>query len=379
MTTKPIALMDQNWDFVLSMFPSNWESLAWETKAVQHFKADVKSLPDLMRIFFLHIANGYSLTETVTRSELSGLGKLSSVALMNRLRSSEELFRQMALALIVERGVRTPEMDGINLKLIDATIVKEPGKTGSQWRIHYALTLPQLQCDYFELTSTKGNKTGETFAKFPVSPNDCFIGDRGYSRGGDVEYVHQRGAYVLIRHNPYGLPLHSDDQPFDVLNALSTLTKPGQKGEWDVFIQGDNGIIPVRLCVIRKEEEATQQAIRKLNRKSSKKQTKLKPQTLEFAKYIMMITTLPKEKWPLERVLELYRFRWQIELGFKRFKSLAQFGHLPKSNARSSKAWLYAKLFVCLLTEKLVAKADSFSPWGPIRVWPMQQFTESVA
>ncbi|MBF0098269.1 MAG: transposase [Magnetococcales bacterium] len=95
-------------------------------------------------------------------------------------------------------------------------------------------------------------------------------------------------------------------------------------------------------------------------------QTKLKPQTLEFAKYIMVLTTLQKEKWPIEKVLELYRFRWQVELAFKRFKSLAHLGHLPKSNARSSRTWLYTKLFVCLLTEKLVAKADSFSPWGPI-------------
>ncbi len=377
--TKPIALMDQNWDFVLSMFPTGWESIAWETKAVQHFKGEVKSLPDLMRIFFLHIANGYSLTETVTRSELAGLGKLSSVALMNRLRSSEELFRQMALALIAERGVQAPEVDGINIKLIDGTNVKEPGKTGSQWRVHYALTLPELQCDHFELTSTKGSKTGETFAKFPVSPNDCFIGDRGYSRAGDVEYVHQRNGYVLIRHNPHMLPLYSDEKAFDVLNALSTLKEPGQEGAWNVFVRGEDGLIPVRLCVIRKEEEAAQKAVKKLHRKASKNQTELKPQTLEFAKYIMMITTLPKEKWPLEKVLELYRFRWQVELGFKRFKSLAQFGHLPKSNTQSSKAWLYAKLFICLLTEKLVAKADSFSPWEPICIRTTQQFTESVA
>lgn len=377
--TKPIALMDKNWDFVLSMFPTGWESLAWETKAVQHFRGGVKSLPNLMRIFLLHIANGYSLSETAARSELAGLGKLSAVALMDRLRSSEELFRQMSLVLIAERGLQPPEIDGINLKLIDATNVKEPGNTGSQWRIHYALALPQLQCDYFELTSAKGSKTGETFAKFPVSPNDCFIGDRGYSRGGDVEYVHQRGGYVLIRHNPYTVPLYGDEEPFDVLNVLSTLTEPGQKGVWDVFVRGDDGVIPSRLCVIRKEEKAARQAIKKLRRKSSKNQTNLKPQTLEFAKYIMVLTTLPKDKWPLGKVLELYRFRWQVELAFKRFKSLAQFGHLPKSNAQSSRAWLYAKLFVCLLTEKLVAKADSFSPWGPVGVWPAQQFTESVA
>ena len=125
--------MDQNWDFVLSIFPKNWEKLAKETKAVQHLKGDVKSLPNLMKIFFLHIANGYSLQETVARAKLSGLGSLSNVALMNRLQNSEEWFRQMGLKPVAERGLHHPDLKGIRFKLIDAANVKEPGKTGSQW------------------------------------------------------------------------------------------------------------------------------------------------------------------------------------------------------------------------------------------------------
>ncbi|MHC4192232.1 MAG: transposase, partial [Planctomycetota bacterium] len=65
-------------------------------------------------------------------------------------------------------------------------------------------------------------------------------------------------------------------------------------------------------------------------------------------------------------VLEWYRIRWQVELVFKRFKSIAQLGHLPKHSDDSSKAWLYGKLFVALLTEKLISHASSISPWGYI-------------
>ena len=53
-----------------------------------------------------------------------------------------------------------------------------------------------------------------------------------------------------------------------------------------------------------------------------------------------------------------------MELVFKRFKTIAELGHLPKRNDESSKAWLYGKLFVALLTEKLVDHASSISPWG---------------
>ena len=40
----------------------------------------------------------------------------------------------------------------------------------------------------------------------------------------------------------------------------------------------------------------------------------------------------------------------------------AQLGHLPKRDDDSAKAWLYGKLFVALLVEKLIAHARTISP-----------------
>jgi hypothetical protein len=67
---------------------------------------------------------------------------------------------------------------------------------------------------------------------------------------------------------------------------------------------------------------------------------------------------------PASEILEWYRVRWQVELAFKRMKSLAQLGHLPKYDDRSSRAWLYGKLFIALITQKLVREGRDISPWG---------------
>jgi hypothetical protein len=79
---------------------------------------------------------------------------------------------------------------------------------------------------------------------------------------------------------------------------------------------------------------------------------------------VLVFTTLSATEANAEDVLDTYRLRWQIELSFKRLKSIAELGHLPKYDDRSSRAWLYGKLFIALLTEKMMRVANTISPWG---------------
>ncbi len=85
-------------------------------------------------------------------------------------------------------------------------------------------------------------------------------------------------------------------------------------------------------------------------------------------------TSLP-DSFSAEVVLEYYRRRWQIELAFKRMKSLAGLGHLPKKDPASARAWLYGKLLVSLLAEHLMQTAKGFSPWG----YQLQAATQPLA
>jgi hypothetical protein len=53
-----------------------------------------------------------------------------------------------------------------------------------------------------------------------------------------------------------------------------------------------------------------------------------------------------------------------VELTFKRLKSIAHIGHVPKPDDQSSRAWLYGKLFVALLSQKLAHVGKTISTWG---------------
>lgn len=364
-----ISILDENWHVLLSLFPPNWRELAKETGAMVRKFRNFTSEDNLMRTLLIHIARGYSLRETVVKAKASNIADISDVALLKRLKLSEHWFKELCQLLLKDKGVfidKTDNSQAICMKLVDATNVKEPGKTGSLWRIHYSLTLPDLQCNYFKLTGTKGKGTGETFKQFPINKGDCIVGDRGYSTSQGIDYIDQKEAYSLVRVNTNGVCFYENSKKkFNLLFKMKKLQADGQVGEWEVKTKKEEeGFICGRLCVIRKSEEAIKQALKKLKKEAIKRQQQLKPETIEFAKYIIVFTTLPNQDFSARTILEWYRLRWQVELVFKRLKSLAGLGHLPKYDDVSARAWLYGKLFVGLLTEKLIRQAGEISPWG---------------
>jgi hypothetical protein len=196
-----------------------------------------------------------------------------------------------------------------------------------------------------------------------VGPGELILGDAGYWSTAEMEFARSRGADVLVRVNPRSfIAFGPGGRRFSLLKRIQTLRRQGTVGEWKVVLRGQHSDIPGRICVIRKSDLAIEQSHRRLRRKASKKQTKTQPETLEYAKYIIVFTTLEAES--AADVLECYRLRWQIELAFKRMKTIAQLGHLPKHDERSARAWLYGKLLVALLTQKLIRVGRDISPWG---------------
>lgn len=360
-----ITAADEDWKLLLSFFPRDWKQLAQITCAMKGLRQD-KSEENYLRVLLMHLGCGFSLRETVVRAQEAKLADLSDVALLKRLRKSQEWLYRLCCALFEERGIRPKVQSSHVLRLIDATEVKEPGKTGSLWRIHYSLRWPTLKCDFFKLTSTEGKGTGESLQQFPLEAGDYVIADRGYCHASGIHHASSRKAFVAVRLNPDGIILKAPNGgDFPLPHKLRSVQRTCQITVWNVTVPYENQPpVAARVCVIRKTKAAIVLAHKRLRRNASKKGSELRPQTLIYAEYVMVLTTFPPEEFPAAVILQWYRFRWQIELVFKRFKQIAQLGHLPKEDPQSAKAWLYGKLFVALLTDKIIEQARAFSPWG---------------
>ena len=340
-------MVDEDWAVVMSLLPSDWLERGVRTGAIKGLRK-AKSAEAMLRILLIHLGGGYTLRETAQRARQAHLDEISAVALWKRLRKSKNWLAALCVALFRERGVGwvPASPNEPRIRLIDGTTVKEPGATGSDWLVHYSLSLPSLQCDYVKVTPAKGIGNGESLQQHPIRPGDHVIADRGYATGPGLKYVADQQGFVLVRFSPHNLPVwENNGERLDWSTWLAGLHTGGEiKAQWVWAGEPPGKGVAGRICVVRKTQAAIEQAQKKLRRRANKNGQQLRPETLVYAEYVTLFTTFPEASFPPVAVTQWYRLRWQIELVFKRFKSIAQLGHLIKHDDESSKAWLYGKL-----------------------------------
>lgn len=358
----------EDWNVLCQFLPPGWKERARLSGALRRARG-IAGPEALLRILLIHLANGCSLAETATRAREAGLGEVSAVAVFKRLKAAETWLRWLAQQARGISGLPV-EARGRRLRAVDATAVSEPGSTGTDWKIHYVVNLGDLQCDFFELTEVSSG--GETFRRVPVSVGDIMMGDRIYATPPGVAHVRDAGGDVVVRLNRQSLPLFdSRGARLQVLSLLRGI-KVGQPREWDARVRHpQGGWLKGRLIAIKRSVEATRLVRKRLARRANRRQEAVSKESWEAAQYFLVWTSLPKSFLATD-VLEFYRLRWQIELVFKRLKSIMGLGHLPKKDPASSRAWLHGKLFVGLLVERMIKAADSFSPWGYALAAPPQ-------
>jgi hypothetical protein len=88
----------------------------------------------------------------------------------------------------------------------------------------------------------------------------------------------------------------------------------------------------------------------------------MNPCTARAAGFLMLLTSLPAERCATDRVIASDRDRWQVEIGFKRLKTLGRMDELPSADPVLARTWLLAHLIAAVLTDDLANEIVGFSP-----------------
>ena len=332
------------------------DGLALESKAIRR-RREVVDGAALLRIALARGPGGLSLRQTAAWASMQGIAELSNPGIKYRLDQATEF-----LALLVERllAAKVPGADlrwpGRTVRVADGTCVSKPGSTGTDWRVHGVFDLGRGGFSHLELTDRHG---AEALERGAPHQGEIRIGDRNYARapvlrrfraqsGGNADFIVRLGWNALQLTNPAG-------KAFDLIGYLQCL--PPDQSPHEVNLRASAGrqepALAVRLVVQRKTPEAAEATRSALRRSAARKGKRLDPRSLIAADFMILATSLPKSGYSARAVLAAYQLRWQIELAFKRLKSLLHIDQLPTRTERGSRSWLYAHLILALLCDDL--------------------------
>ena len=348
---------------LLRVMPEGYEDACYATRAIVRNR-DIKDPNDLMMLALFHLLTGCSLIEVSEISKLAKLGNISDVAFMKRFSNCTEWFKWI-LASLQENNKRIiqyelPErLKPYRILAVDASDVTEKGKSGRIFRLHFALDIIHMHAALYNITT---NSIGEHLRNFDLTENDLVLADRVYSCVSGIEYCLDKGCQYIARMRINSFkPYDANGKQIDLLSYVQNK----ESGELNAYARKERGenagkLYPVRICFRKKTDDIIDSTRKKLKRKESKKQTKINAETYVFNEYMVVVTSLDSS-FTVEEIVELYRYRWQVELYFKRLKSILNYGEMPKKSEKSIFAWLNGKLMVSLLIESILGSGN-FSP-----------------
>jgi hypothetical protein len=357
-------IVEAEWAYLVGLLPVNLDDLAVATGALRRRRA-VASGEGLLRLCLAYALEDWSLRQTAAMAEMMGWQSVSDVAILKRLRACPKFLAEVISAVLLRRLEAVPRPE-LRVCLVDATTVSRPGSTGTDWRLHVCFDLRALQLYQVELTDPS---RGESLSRFVASRGEIYVGDRAYGTTPGVVSLLEVGADFIVRTSLQQIRLAGPDGGSASLIPWLAGLADASPGECPVRVESAERSWPLRLVAVRKSPQAIEAAKEKARRDSARKGHAIREETLVLAEYVVVLCNCGPEVTPVQ-ILETYRFRWQIELAFKRLKSLLFLDNLRARDPQLAQTYLLAKLLGALLAEELIDRAGSFSPWGYLLATP---------
>lgn len=342
-------------------------------------KRVIQSAPNLLKLVLGYALTDYSLRMLGLWATLMGWGSLSKSGVRKRLCQCQAWIGVLLVAVLVRGKLAQPQRAGLRLRLFDCSTVSQPGSHKIDWRLHLGFDLCAGRMTDVHLTD---GKQGESLTRWQFAPGEICLADRASGVPRSLGVLLGAAASFVIRIGWQNLPLQdAQGQPFCLPQWLKVQSDdpsapPAQVWVWVTTPQGR---FPVRVIARAIPPDKAAKIRKKLQAEAKHKKTRLDERSLLAAGFVMVVSNLPEASWSACEILGLYRFRWQIELVFKRLKSILCFDHLRATDPHLAQVYLLSKLLIALLVTEgewrlALAAPEMFqNPDRPVSRWRLTQ------
>jgi len=339
------SLHEDDWEYVLTLLPADLEESARRTSALLR----CRNIPDaaaLMRMALAYAVSDLSLKDVAAWASALKVADITGPGLFYRLRQAEEWLEHVLGQVLSDQVPQAA--GGFRLRVVDATVINGPGQKAVQWRAHVSINPASGGIRTVELTDDSG---GEKLDRHQFGASEVVLGDRAYATARGLHAVRQDQAHVVVRFNPASL--RTCDEKRRRIYLAEKESEVPKVGAVEFKLR-----IPIPPPPTRSHKTwDSKKAIAWIPTRAIAARTRTGEVT-------WVLTTLLDQQMPAIGILGLYRVRWQIELLFKRLKSLLHLDALPSREGPTAKSWMLARLIAAALAQKLVQPSGPLSPWG---------------
>jgi DDE family transposase len=337
---------DREWPYVLTLLPADLEERALVMRALVR-RREIPSAASLLRLALAYAVSDLSLKDVAAWARAMAVARITGPGLFYRLREAEGWLAEL-LAQVLDEGIGERRR-GLALRIVDATVINGPGAKGTEWRAHVQIDAASGRLRAVELTDMHG---GERLDRQRFVGGEVVLGDRAYGTARGIAWVRNAEADVVVRFNPQTLRLcDGERQRIDLQKKVEEIPALGAH-EWQILLP------------IPPEKRSRSHKTWPLAKAQDWIPVRVVAARARTGQIIWVLTTATAERLNSAEVLELYRLRWQIELLFKRLKSLLHLDQLPSRQGPTARSWMLARFLAAALAQKLLDPEGSLSPWG---------------
>jgi len=343
---------------ITKVLPAEWERAAKEQGAFGRSR-EIKSAKELLVMNLLYATSGGTIGGTSRVMMASGSMEINKNGVAERLTKSEKWLRYLVEGVSSGAGLLggRPEWLGERGVIVcDTTTEESKDSKRTGWNLHYLMDIFTMETKEIKLTDEKTGEKLENFEK--IVKDDIVIGDRAYGTIKSIEYAQRQGADYIFRLKSNAFKIYDEKgKEINVEKRIRRMRESAYK-EFDAYYKLKDKLKPIHICIYHKNESDTLRSIRHAKISNGGSKGPVSENQKFFAGYVIVGTSLTESA---DRILELYRLRWQIELLFKRLKSIFDLDDLKAKKDSSVRVWFYSKLLLAAICEAL-DNLGRFSP-----------------
>jgi hypothetical protein len=213
---------------------------------------------------------------------------------------------------------------------------------------------------FLDLTITEASRNDQTDSSETsenICENDLVLRDMGYFSTSVLRKFGEKKVYYLSR-LPASVTVYDETEKELDFKELRVLMLNDRVEVMEKHVLIGEAKLPVRLMIGLVPAEVYQQRIRRKEEEEKKKGRQTKEKTKQLLYFDLFITNADHEKLPLDKIMPLYRLRWQVELQFRNWKSLFSIHKMQKMKEARYITMLYTRLILIVVHLQIINRVQ---------------------